>query len=41
MTPSEAHTLMHIVHLSLQLLILGLVITYTRIIRKHNNDRRP
>lgn len=41
MTPSEAHTLMQIVHLSLQLLILGLVITYTRIISKRNNDRRP
>ena len=41
MTPSEVHTLMHIVNLSLQLLILGLVVTYTRIIRKRNNDRRP
>lgn len=40
MNPSTVHTIMHIMHLSLQLLILGLVITYTRIIRKHNN-RRP
>lgn len=28
-------------HLCLQVLILFLVIKYTRIIRKHNNDRRP
>ena len=28
-------------HLCLQVLILFLVIRYTRIIRKHNHDRRP
>ncbi len=28
-------------HLSLQVLIFFLVIRYTRIVRKHNNDRRP
>ena len=39
MTPSEVHTLMHIVNLSLQLLILGLVIAYTRIIRRNNKNR--
>ena len=41
MTAAAFHTLLHLIHLSLQVLILFLVIRYTRIIRKRNNDRRP
>ena len=41
MTASAFHTLLHLMHLSLQALILFLVIRYTRIIRKHNRHTRP
>lgn len=41
MTASTFHTLLHLIHLCLQVLILFLVITYTRIIRKHNRHTRP
>ena len=39
MTAAAFHTLLHLIHLSLQVLILFLVIRYTRIIRKHNRKR--
>ena len=41
MTATAFHTLLHLIHLSLQVLILFLVIRYTRIIRKHNRHTRP
>ena len=41
MTAAAFHTLFHLMHLSLQVLILFLVIRYTRIIRKHDRHTRP
>ena len=41
MTASAFHTLFHLMHLSLQVLILFLVIRYTRIIRKNDRRTRP
>ena len=41
MTASQFHTLLHLMHPSLQVLILFLVIRYTRIIRKHDRHTRP